>query len=99
MTNEPGDCAFLLMLAIHGGSEIGVDGTDLYLDVGDAGRMPVPPETLDALEDRWWVTIGDDGTALTEQGLFALKKWMRKRIKARGRGVSVRFDSVYIRGR
>lgn len=69
-----------LLLAICAGEPLDVDGDNLRVTLPVRNGVEVIPgvlEDYEALEERGWIT-GDDPPKLTEQGEYALERWMRQ---------------------
>jgi hypothetical protein len=76
----------LLLLAVYTGQRVGADDGRMTLEVpGVDGPVALDglDSALDALESRGWVTIEDAGPACTEQGRYALARWMNAKVGRR----------------
>lgn len=89
----PDDKVMLMLVAHAAGDTFTVRGGDLHVTVQSEDRtMPAPPEALDDLERRGWVVVEPDGrTVLTEQGIYAARRWLEQRL---GKGALRRIRRV-----
>lgn len=81
----PDDSVMSLLLAVVTGEPIapadGVLTVTLPARDGSAHVVTNVDAQLDALEARGWVVIGDDRPEATEQGLYSLELWIRRKFK------------------
>lgn len=81
MTFPSDPTVMLLLLAIHTGQRLDVTDGTLTLEVPGVAE-PVALANLDdsltALESRQWITIGEAGPVVTEQGHYALTRYLKK---------------------
>jgi hypothetical protein len=87
----------LLLLAVHTGQRVGADDGRMTLEVpGVDGPVALDglDSALDALESRGWVTIEDAGPTATEQGRYALSRWMNAKL---GRRVTATTTNLHMR--
>lgn len=82
--SHPPDGIMLILLGLWTGRTLDADKGELRLDLA-GGPAAVRPEALDELEVRNWVAITEAGAFVTEQGVYALNKWVERRARARGR--------------
>lgn len=83
----PADRTMLLLFALCSGARLGVDDDRLTVEI-DSFDGPLALDGLDQalgdLEDRGWIVHEESGPVVTEQGRYAVRRFVRrKRVGAR----------------
>lgn len=86
------DCAILVLMALASGERMGVHAGEIAIRSGGEW-LPVSDGVLACLEERGWVAHGADCTTATEQGRYAIDRWLVKRYGRKAKGGAYRLTA------
>lgn len=74
----PPELTMIELMGLRGNdAKVGEDG--LFYLVVEGDEHPISAESLDDLDGRGWIEIGDDAVKITEKGNYWLERWSLKR--------------------
>jgi hypothetical protein len=76
----PDHSIMFVLVSLRAGRRLEVVGGELRVEIPGLGgltRASFVEGALDALEDRGWVTVEDDGVAITDRGVYATRRYLK----------------------